>query len=317
MAEERKSPTEEIIDQCVEDLQVEKKSKRAGARALQRACDLKEDVEDYKTCCLIKSREFWDLYANLDLCYVVSSRKRTILLNENLKAHCDKEIALEQKLKDAVNCIKEVKTRLNDVVDEACKIERCIKEEKRCKTGLHELLKEKDNEWIPLLEHIEKTSIRCFNTACKAFDAGVDIVGIQTFVDLDSLKILGTELSSKVETLKTDITANIKKAEDEWKKALAELTVVKEEIVTAEFAKCKSKNTKEGIEKTLEFLCDPRGCEEIKDTEIDEICRKVKDNFGNGHGEKDDYPDKKDHGKKRPDQKSPRQDDKEQDWELR
>jgi hypothetical protein len=319
MAEERKSPTEEIIDQCIEILQVEKKSKRAGAKALKRACDLKEDVEDYKTCCLIKSREIWDLYANLDLCYVVSSRKRTILLNEDIKAHCTKEIALEQKLKDAVKCIKEVKTRLNDVVDEACKIERCIKEEKRCKKGLHELIKEKDNEWLKLLDHIEKTSIHCFNIACKAFDAGVDIVGIQTFVDLDSLKTLGTDLSVKMDTLKTDITANTKKAEEEWKKAFTELTTVKEELVSGEFAKCHSRNAKEGIEKTLDFLCNPHGCDEIKDTEIDEICRKVKENFGNGHGgQDDDYHDRKDdHGKKRPEQRPPRKDDKEQDWELK
>ncbi len=312
MAEERKSPTEEIINQCIEELEDEKKARRAEAKALKKACDLKECIEDYKTCCLVKSREVWDLYTNLDLCYVAESNKTAMLLNQDIQTHCDKEVALEQKLKDAVKCIKEVKTKLNDVVDEACKIDRCIKEEKRCKRGLHELLKGRNNEWKPMLDRIEELSISCFNISCKAFDAGVDVVGIQTFVDLESLKTLGTELEQKVGALRADVTGNAQSAEAEWKKSLTELVGVKEELVQGEFEKCHAKNAREGIEDTLEFLCDPGGCDKIEDTDLEEICRKVKENFGNGSDDEDDDYEKP----KKPSGKNMKQDDEEENWEI-
>ncbi len=309
--EDRKSPTEEIINQCIETLEDERKSKQAEVKALKRACELKECVEDYKICCLVKSREVWDTYNNLDLCYTISSYKKVTLLNEDVKRYCDKEKELEQKLKEAVKCIKETKTKLNDVVNEACKIERCIKEEKRCKKGLYEQLKGPKNEWKTLLEDIESCSTDCFNRACMTFDIGVDVVGIQTFVDIESLKTLGEDLQEYLEEYRSDVDANIQKAEIEWKKARAELVVVKEELVAGKFAKCDADNCKDGLKETIEFLCDPHGCEQIDDPGIDEICAKVKDNFGKDIGE--DCDDEEDDKKPSPKRKKP---EGQEEWEV-
>ena len=52
--EDRKSPTEEIINQCIETLEDERKAKQAEVKALKKKCDLKECVEAYKICCLGK-----------------------------------------------------------------------------------------------------------------------------------------------------------------------------------------------------------------------------------------------------------------------
>ncbi len=313
MAEDRKTPTEEIINQCIEDLTDERKAKHAEEDALKKACELKECVEDYKTCCVVKSREVWDLYGNLRLCYVVESSKTSELLFNDIKGYCDKETELEKKLKDAVKCIKEVKSKLNEVVDEACKIDRCIKEEKRCKKGLHELLKGTNNEWKSLLDQIGESSVNCFNIACKAFDAGVDVVGIQTFVDLDSLKGLGEDLNGKLETLGKDIDENTQKARTEWEKSITELVTVKQELVEGEFAKCHADNVEEGLEDTLEFLCDPQGCDKMERLDLEEICRKVKDNFGS---EPDDSSSDDDHEQKKPPGKKMKDDEEEKDWKI-
>jgi regulator of replication initiation timing len=296
MAEDRLSPTEEIINQCVDVLKEEKTVKHAEAAAQWKAVKLKKEVKQYKTCCLVKSREIWDLYVNMDLCYVVKGYKKSELIKEDIKALCDKEKDMEQKLKDAVKDIKDIKTKLNEVVDEACKLDRCIKEEKRCKTGLHDQLKndKTKKEWEEVLSCIEEHSVDCFNLACKAFDAGVDVIGIQTFVDMDSLKTLAADLEVKVTALRTDVKAISAKAEADWKLALEELLAVKTEIVTGRFEKCHAVNAREGIEDTIDFLCDPEGCENFEWT-LDEICRKVKKNFGEGSEDPDH--DDKDHGK--------------------
>ena len=312
MAEERKTPTEEIINQCLETLEDEKAAKRAEAKALRRSLELKENVIDYKICCLVKSREVWDLYVNLDLCYFVSSATVTTRLDQDINTYCTKEVELETKLKDAVKCIKEVKTKLNEVVDEACKLDRCIKEEKRCKKGLHELLKGSNNEWKALLDDIETLSVDCFNEACKTFDAGVDVVGIQTFVDLDSLKEMSADLKTKLTALRTDVNTNITKAETAWKTALTELIAAKEDLVNCEFDKCSAKNKKEGIESTIDFLCDDKACN-IDDNVLDEICKKVKDNFGKDIEDNDDDNDQ--HDKKKPTRKEPKKGE-DESWEM-
>ena len=258
-----------------------------------------------------KSREVWDTYNKLDLCYTVTSHKKGTLLYDDIKRYCDKEIELEKQLKEAVKCIKETKTKLNEVVNEACKIDRCIKEERRCKQGLYEHLKGPKNEWKEILSEIEKCSIDCFNHACHTFDIGVDVVGIQTFVDIDSLKQLGEDLKKYLEEYKSDIKTNIEKAAGEWEKARTELVQIKEELVVGKDEKCDADNCKDGLKETLEFLCDPKGCD-LEGPSVEEICRKVKDNFGKDIGEECDDEDE-DH--KKPSRKGSNK-DQEEEWEV-
>lgn len=310
---DRKSPTEEIIDQCVKKLQDERAVQVAEHKAAKVICDMKEQVENYKLCCLSKSRDVWDLYTNLDLSYVVTSNKSVVLLNENLKKYCDKQTELVTKLKEAVKTLKETKGKLSEVVDEACKIDRCVKEEKRCKKGLHEQLKNSKGEFSECLEGIEKWSTRCFNIACKAFDAGVDVVGIQTFIDLESLKVLGADLTTKMTTLKTDVSGNAEVAYGEWVKSKSELITIKEELVTGKYGKCASRNKREGIDETIGFLCDPNACQDLKGHDLEAICKCVKDNYGHDpEHEPEEEPEKPRHPGKKP----PKKDEDGGEWEL-
>jgi len=312
--EKQKSPTEELIDQCIESLKDEKKAKRAEQKALKTACDLKECVEDYKVCCLQKSREVWDTYNQLDLCYVVSSSKKVDLLNEDIKKYCDKENELEKKLKDVVKCVNETKTKLNEVVNEACRIDRCIKEEKRCKNGLYDQIKGAKNEWRALIQDIEVCSVDCFNIACKTFDVGVDVVGLQTFVDIESLKKLGEDLDGYFGRLETDVADNIQKAEAEWKKARTELVDIQQQLVTGKFAKCEADNCKDAVTETLEFLCDPGACDQLEPS-LEDLCAKVKENFGKDA--MDECDDDDDHeGKKKPTPRQKSKSEEDEDWEI-
>lgn len=308
-----KLPTQEFIDQCIKTLEDEKKTKRAQGKAYDLRCDLLECVEDYKICCLVKSREVWDTYNNLDLCYTVAAYKKVVLLNEDIKKYCDKEKELEQKLKEAVKCVKETKTKLNDVVNEACKIDRCIKEEKRCKKGLHEQLKGANNEWKELLESIETGSVDCFTKACEAFDVGVDVVGLQTFVDIESLKKLGEDLAGYMDAYTKDMSTNIQKAEAEWKKAREEVVQITKELMAGKFAKCDADNCKDAVEDTLEFLCDPDACDNLYPS-LEELCQKVKENFGKEIGE--EYEEDEKHKKSPPKQRPRQKSEDEKEWDI-
>ncbi len=310
--ENQKSPTEELIDQCIENLEDERKAKQAEKNALKKACDLKECVEDYKECCLEKSREVWDTYNNLDLCYASKSTKTVELLNTQVVKYCDKEKELEQKLKDAVKCIGETKKKLNEVVNEACRLDRCVKEEKRCKNGLYDQIKGAKNEWKALIQEIETCSTECFNIACNTFDKGVDVVGIQTFVDIESLKVLGIDLAKYFSDFQTDVETNTQKALTEWTKARAELVVIQKELVEGKFAKCDADNCKDAVRETLEFLCDPNACEDLK-PDLDYLCEKVKENFGKDTTE--DCDDDDDEHKKSPPKRKPKSEE-DEDWEI-
>ncbi len=319
MAEERISPTEETINQCVEDLKEKKSVHHAEAAAAWKAVELKKEVEQYKTCCLVKSREIMDLYINLDLCYVAQGHRKTVLIKSEIQKLCEKEKSMEQKLKDAVKGIKEVKMKLNDVVDEACKLDRCVKEEKRCKQGLHEYFSNKGNgEWKDLISHIEEHAVTCFNKACWAFDAGVDVIGIQTFVDMDSLKTMAADLEVKMTAVQSDVKSVATKAEEEWKKSLQELLEIKGELVTGKIEKCRAVNSREGIEDTIDFLCSPEACDNFELT-LEEICRKVKDNFGEGTDDNEDDHGKdhgKDRGKGKPTRQKSGKDSEEENWDI-
>jgi len=301
--EKQKSPTEELIDQCIEQLEDQRKAKQAEKKALETACKLKECVEDYKVCCLEKSQDVWVTYNQLDLCYTSKSTMAVELLNGHINKYCDKEKELEQKLKEAVKCIGETKKKLNEVVNEACKLDRCVKEEKRCKNGLYDQIKGAKNEWKSLIKEIEAHSVECFNRACNTFDKGVDVVGIQTFVDIESLKVLGSDLQKYTLELQSDIESNIQKSYDQWSKDRAELVTIQKELVQEQFAKCDADNCKDAIRETLEFLCDPNAY----------LCAKVKDNFGKDV--MDDCDDDEEHKKPNPKKKQKSQDD-DEDWDI-
>ena len=136
------------------------------------------------------------------------------------------------------------------------------------------------------------------------------MVGIQTFVDIDSLKQLGDDLKKYLDEYKSDINTNIDKAASEWEKARTELVLVKEELVAGKDEKCDADNCKDGLKETLEFLCDPKGCD-LEGPSVDEICRKVKDNFGDIGEECDD--DDEDH--KKPPRKGPKK-EQDEEWEV-
>ena len=284
-----KTPTQEIVDKCKEILLDEIKNAGSRKKAGITHKQAKKIIIKYKTCCLDKAEETQTFYGKLNLYTCIPGKKKTELLSEEVKKAIKKREDLEKKLKDAVAEIKKVKGKMTEAQDEACKLNRCWEEEKRCNLDLYKKLKDleiKFGEEASIKFYTEddsdnatKTIIdctqTCYDKVTKAFDAGVNTVGIQTFVNVNALSAISDELNQKVQGFKKDIEDNVKKAADANKKAMEELGSCLEEEVKTAFDYCIAYTDCNSSSNTREYICNDECNNDTN--EINTICQKLKD----------------------------------------
>lgn len=303
------NPTQETIDKCKETLCEELTSAHASKQACDTKKITKQNTIKYNTCCLAKTKASVEFYNKLNLCVCIPVKKKTDLLKEEVKKATKKKEELANLLKDAVKEVKKVKTKMAEAQDEACKLKRCLEEEERCNPDLYKELKKlnitigtetipfctEDNQDSAIGKIIEKTK-ECYKDITTTFDAGIEIVGIQTFANVTILEPTSDALINQVKLFKTDIENNTKKANEAYTKAIEELAKCMEEQETTAIECCTSTTSFESCKKTRQFICEENPCDGKDSADaLAQICEDLKGTTsGNDEGDTDfdcDNPD--------------------------
>ncbi len=286
------SPTVEILKECKLEICRDKVTAKSEFNA---TCtdywSVQEDLQ-YKICCLVKAQSTHTFYSNFKYCLGQKANKETELVNTKIGDLVAKEAELQSCFKDLMKMIKETKDNMSKVEEVACRIQNCKEEDERCNpdlvekliNGIPNLFTGKGDE--PSIMDVCVTAIKDSNQKIKdAFNAGVDISGILTFSDIDSLESIGQSLASLLGDLKKDCDENIAYSSGMIDSSNQELLDVINNVSEAEFEKCTINSKVQAQSAVYDFLCDPV-CDKDP-SRIQEICQKFIEDLPPGGGEEE------------------------------
>ena len=277
-SKDKTSPTADILQKCKKDLCVEKVAAGSERAASETKVNSGKGDEQYKICCVVKADETNTFYRNFKFCIGTSTSKDAEQIQGKVKELIDKDKALKKKFKDLVKLIKETKTKMEGVLEVACRLDRCKEEEQRCNLDLYKALEDGIPNLWDRLEHIKDHAETCYGKITLAFDAAIDIAGILTFSDVDSLEDLGKKLNELLVELNKDCEENLKSSAAEEAKANDELNKVLQELSISRFEHCVATAKESGLCDVFDFICDPE-CDEKDPGRIREICEKFTDDL--------------------------------------
>ncbi len=293
MAKENTStPTKDILDKCKLDLCKEKVALNSAKDAKVIDFNAQKDiVQRYKICCLVKAEETNKLYRHVDYQVAIRSVKESKLIQEKVKGMGDMYTALDKNFKDLVKKIQDTKKKMEDAVEAAEKLDRCIDEEERCNPGLFQVLGEVKVEtsgpstdppgngetdiWTFINDKVKSKTDDCYDKLLDAYDASIEVAGIMTFINIDSLKPGADKVAELVAGFRKDIEENTKSSAGAMDTATKELAKSMEEMVAIRFEKCAAVTQAQGVANTYSWLCDPE-CPEDGDETLRDICEQLK-----------------------------------------
>ena len=167
---------------------------------------------------------------------------------------------------------------MGEAADCACRLERSIEEEKRCKPDIYHALEDGvPNIWDRIRDIKERTSDDCFEKITEAFDGAVDVAGIQTFANIDSLSTYCATVQEKINALKMDVDANIGSSSGNMSSASTLLVSSQHELSKIKFDKSEIVSIKEAKKELHDHLCKDRSerCPDDPLVKIREACKKI------------------------------------------
>ncbi len=272
---EEVNPTQNTIVRCKVDICEEKVATRSIKEAKCIDLDCKKKEKQYRICDVVKAQKTFTLYTNLDLCLAIESIKSAELIKTKIENLVKKDEEVNKKYKDLAKSIKEIKNKYTEALELACKMERCIEEEERCHPDLLAKLRRKIENFDERLRKIPKKAEECYEKINVAFDSAIDVAGILTFNNIDSLTEFAKTLEDNMAKLRKDIDSNKESASTKLKDALKKLKEIIEAKTTTKFEKCAAITLYESLEKTYNFLCDP-DCPDDCTNELEDICKKIR-----------------------------------------
>ncbi len=271
--EEEKSPTNDFIDKCKKELCHEK----VAAQSKEDACctDVNSQDQDnqYKICCLVTTQKTNQFYQNFKFC-IGQPGART---GENTEAKIEelikKEEDLKTKFKDLTKMIKSSRDKMKAAVECACGLERCFDEEERCNPDILKALEDGIPGFKSQVLECSTETEKCYEKLNTAFDSAIDISGILTFSDVDSLQAPAKGLVAKMKALTEDYESVIGTTTDRLKEDIRNLTECIDTRQDKSFACCFTTVELNALTMLYNFICDPE-CADKDPARIQEICKK-------------------------------------------
>lgn len=275
----------DLLRQCKDDLRSKKLLAEGKAKASDKTVAGKISSRHTNTCFVLKANETVSFYRNIDFYFAIEASVTTETVQKNVDEFVKKSDALEKAIADAAKAIKAIKDKANEVKSMACELDSQMKDD--CNKAQLKILRDGftnncksnfDDYDLPeqtfdgVIAYLIEKSNKAKELADKAFGSVVDISGIQTFSNVDSLKELSKTLAEKGKEFKGDIDKNVKDNTAELAKAQEELAKIIKELSVTVLEGHKASTEFEGTAFTLDFVCSPDSCD---DGRIQEICCKV------------------------------------------
>ena len=271
---------------------------------------------EVKKCMFAWTEDNYRRFRNTEICVGSELLQSNDLIKENVSGYIKWGNDLSAGLKNILKYIKDVKAKLNDLRDAACKLENCKNDGCNC-TQMIILTGEvpencKDHE-RPKGDRPDECSdakdvlddLICMPKALSfdadyLFKASADVVGIQVFSNISTLEPLQKTLADDSKAFEKHIQETMTARAGDLKKAQEELIKTVQETTKSAAGLYGKRSDLSGLLCTTKFLCCPNcdcvdgdkgNCEprlaKCKE-EICDICEDVKDIFcteGNNEGE--------------------------------
>ena len=278
-----KSPTTVVIEEYVKnDLTPKRDTAKAELTAAQTKIDSSASNRQYKICAYVKGQEVLNFYNTLDFCEAISTVSASGEVNNKIKKVETKNGDLKKQFDDVVKSIKDLRAKLYDVEMKAYEMgdayeDPSNKDQISALGGIPDLK--------PSVEKMVEMADKTHDQSNKAFVTAIDVAGIMTFANVESLKGFGDNLSKKTADFKKNIDDNVKKAGDDAKKAQQELGDASKLLMLDKLAAKDPSVEITSMNNTEKFLGngDNTQCDKLGTIEdVNTVLKEAADNYAHG-----------------------------------
>jgi hypothetical protein len=267
-----------------------------------------------RKCMFILTESNFQRYRNTEITLGAELMQTTDLIKDNVKTYIDWGAKLSGNLKDIFKKVKEVKAKMSDLVEAACKLENsktnsCFNAEWFTLTGNPPVKcgdepptgGDRPNDYPEQCKDIDKTicEMICMPRALNIdinsiFKSSSDIIGIQIFSNISTLDPIQKTLAEKAKAFDAHLQDVMKTRDADMKKQQESLVKSVQETIKATASLYGSRSSFEGLNDTTQYFCCPEcGCVSAAEdnciprlhnceSKICDICREVKDTFCSG-----------------------------------
>lgn len=253
-------PVLEVICDYSKNKRGEKKNSRSRIKALRTDIECNEMVRGYKLCCFNLLEKTYHYYRDIDNDELHDMHKSCELIQGKVDAYIKKSAELATGIKDGSKWLNDLKGKLQDVNNEACKMHNCLKS----------ILAPKDLP--PIVGELTECSKILSEQGQIAAESLAVIAGIQSFADLSSLKKYGQKFAEVMKAFKTQNDDLINQSSEELKSAQIELSSSIASLNEKEFALFFENSNFNALDMTHDFICE-EDCQPIEC--IKEICQEL------------------------------------------
>lgn len=261
---------------------------------------------EHKKCMFIWTQTNYQIYRNMVICISPELMQTTESIKENIATYIKLNTDLSTTLKSIFKAAKEVKVKLTELRDQACKLENCVNDS--CNSIQLGLLTGKaaencKGETKPPTERPEACTdaedildeLICMPKTLSfdidsIFKSSSDVIGIQVFSNIPSLDSLQKNFSDLAKEFDKQVQETSKLREGDLKKLQEDIIKTVYETSKSAISRLKKRSDFEGLRQTLDYICCAEcGCIEgngngeprLKKCECDlcYICDEVKNTF--------------------------------------
>ena len=232
----------------------------------------------YKICAYVKGQDVLNFYNTLDFCEAIATVSASGEVSNKIKKVETKNGDLKKQFDEAVKAIKDLRTKLYDVEMKAYEVGDAFEDPANKDQTL--LLKGFLNNSV--VDEMVEVADKAHDQSNKAFVTAVDVAGIMTFANVESLKEFGDILSKKTTDFKKNVDDNVKKATDDAKKAQQELGDASKTLMLDKLSQKDPSADKKGLETTETFLEDDTCDCKTNIVTINQVLKESADNYEHG-----------------------------------
>lgn len=269
-----------------------------------------KELMGYKKCMFVWTEENYQVYRNLEICVGTELIQVNDTIKDNIAGYIKENKSLGDTLKDILKKVKDVKSKVYDLREMACKLENCMKDSCNCNQMTILLGKAPDNckdktgQQPPpsgnrpsACDDVENifNDLKCMPKSLaldidSIFAAAADVVGIQVFSNINTLDGLQKTLYDQAKAFDKQVQDAMKKGSTDLQKAQDDLIKTGQDLTKSSATLYSKRSDFEGLFETVEYFCCPpcdcvnteSRCEErLKNCKekICGICDDVKNTF--------------------------------------
>ncbi len=231
---EQTSPTKQVIEEYRKnELTPKKTTAEAELSAADTRIDSSASNRQYKICAYVEGQRVSDFYNTLDFCEAIAAVSTSGQVSDRIKKVETKNGDLKKQFDDVVKGIKDLRAKLYEVEMKAYDMGDAYEDPTNA-DQIKALPSNIDKARVTLLIDVADKTHDQSNTA---FSTAVDVAGIMTFTNIESLKSFGDTLSKKAVDFKKNVDDNVKKSGDDMVKAQQELSEASKTLMLDTFGK--------------------------------------------------------------------------------